>query len=70
MRARSGGCPEKGGTTLSTTDLARALGDLQEDEVVAGVGERIAAGDDPTAILADVQRGMELGGKRFGDGAY
>ena len=55
---------------MSTTDLARALGDLQEDEVVAGVGERIAAGDDPTAILADVQRGMEIVGKRFEDGEY
>jgi methanogenic corrinoid protein MtbC1 len=55
---------------LSTTDLAQALGDLQEAEVIAGVEDRLSAGDDPTAILADVQRGMEIVGKRFEDGEY
>jgi dimethylamine corrinoid protein len=55
---------------LSTTDLAQALGDLQEPEVIAGVREQLAAGKDPMAILADVQAGMEIVGKRFEDGEY
>jgi dimethylamine corrinoid protein len=55
---------------LSATDLAQALGDLQEAEVIAGVEDRLSAGDDPSAILADVQRGMEIVGKRFEDGEY
>jgi dimethylamine corrinoid protein len=55
---------------LSSTDLAQALGDLQEDEVITGVDARLAAGTDPTAILAEVQRGMEIVGKRFEDGEY
>jgi len=55
---------------LSTTDLAQALGDLQEDDVIAGVEDRLSAGDDPTAILTEVQRGMEIVGKRFEDGEY
>lgn len=55
---------------MSTTDLAQALGDLQEAEVIAGVEDRLSAGDDPTAILGDVQRGMEIVGKRFEDGEY
>ena len=55
---------------MGTTDLAQALGDLQESEVIAGVEAELAAGKDPMAILADVQAGMEIVGKRFEDGEY
>jgi len=55
---------------LSTIDLAQALGELQEDEVIAGVEEQLAAGTDPMAILGEVQKGMEIVGKRFEDGEY
>ncbi len=55
---------------MGTTDLAQALGDLQESEVTAGVEEQLSAGKDPMAILADVQAGMEIVGKRFEDGEY
>ena len=51
-------------------DLAQALGDLQESEVIAGVEDQLAAGKDPMAILAEVQAGMEIVGKRFEDGEY
>ena len=55
---------------MGTTDLAQALGDLQESEVIAGVEEQLSAGKDPMAILADVQAGMEIVGKRFEEGEY
>ena len=55
---------------MGTTDLAQALGDLQESEVIAGVEDQLAAGKDPMAILAEVQAGMEIVGKRFEDGEY
>ncbi len=55
---------------MGTTDLAQALGDLQESEVIAGVEAELSAGKDPMAILAEVQAGMEIVGKRFEDGEY
>jgi methanogenic corrinoid protein MtbC1 len=55
---------------LGTTDLAQALGDLQESEVIAGVEAELSAGKDPMAILAEVQAGMEIVGKRFEEGEY
>jgi dimethylamine corrinoid protein len=55
---------------LGTTDLAQALGDLQESEVMAGVEAELSAGKDPMAILAEVQAGMEIVGKRFEEGEY
>jgi len=55
---------------LGTTDLAQALGDLQESEVIAGVEAELSAGKDPMAILSEVQAGMEIVGKRFEEGEY
>ena len=55
---------------MGTTDLAQALGDLQESEVIAGVEAELSAGKDPMAILAEVQAGMEIVGKRFEEGEY
>ena len=62
--------PEKGGIALSTTDLAQALGDLQEAEVIAGVDEALAAGKDPMDILGEIQTGMEIVGQRFEKDEY
>lgn len=55
---------------MGTTDLAQALGDLQESEVIAGVEAELSDGKDPMAILAEVQAGMEIVGKRFEEGEY
>ena len=55
---------------MGTTDLAQALGDLQESEVIAGVEAELSAGKDPMAVLAEVQAGMEIVGKRFEEGEY
>jgi trimethylamine corrinoid protein len=51
-------------------DLAKALAELKEDEVLEIVQERLKAGADPMAILDDARRGMETVGKRFADCQY
>ncbi len=51
-------------------DLSKALADLKEDEVVAIVQEKVAAGVDPMAILAEASKGMETVGSRFSKGEY
>ena len=38
--------------------------------MIAGVEAELSAGKDPMAILAEVQAGMEIVGKRFEDGEY
>ena len=51
-------------------DLAKALADLKEDEVLAIVQEKLSAGADPLGILADAGRGMETVGTRFSKSEY
>jgi trimethylamine corrinoid protein len=51
-------------------DLAKALAELKEEEVLEIVAERLKAGADPMAILNDARRGMETVGKRFADCQY
>jgi methanogenic corrinoid protein MtbC1 len=51
-------------------DLAKALADLKEDEVLAIVKERLDAGGDPMGILNDAGRGMETVGTRFSKSEY
>jgi methanogenic corrinoid protein MtbC1 len=51
-------------------DLSKALADLKEDEVVAIVQEKLDAGADPMAILAEASKGMETVGVRFSKGEY
>ncbi|OGO01916.1 MAG: hypothetical protein A2Y90_06020 [Chloroflexi bacterium RBG_13_52_12] len=51
-------------------DLAKALADLKEDEVLAIVQEKLNAGADPLGILADAGRGMETVGTRFSKSEY
>jgi 5-methyltetrahydrofolate--homocysteine methyltransferase len=51
-------------------DLAKALADLKEGEVLAIVKERLDAGGDPLGILNDAGRGMETVGTRFSKSEY
>jgi len=51
-------------------DLVSALADLKEKEVLAIVRDRLSAGDDPTGILGDARRALEIVGKRFADSEY
>jgi methanogenic corrinoid protein MtbC1 len=51
-------------------DLAKALAELKEDDVLAIVAERLNTKADPMAILDEARRGMETVGKRFADGEY
>jgi methanogenic corrinoid protein MtbC1 len=59
---------ERGSMTHSL--LAQAMGDLQPDEAASLVREKMAAGDAPLAILAELQDGMAIVGDRFESGEY
>jgi methanogenic corrinoid protein MtbC1 len=50
--------------------LINHLTELEENEVLALVQERMQAGDDPLAILEDAQEGMRLVGVRYEQGEY
>ena len=50
--------------------LAIAISDLEEDQALKLVQERLAAGSDPQAILASCRDGMALVGKRYEAGEY
>jgi methanogenic corrinoid protein MtbC1 len=51
-------------------DLTNALADLQEQEALSIVEERLAKGDDPFKILEEARQGMEIVGKRFANSEY
>ncbi|MDD5045341.1 MAG: cobalamin-dependent protein, partial [Candidatus Omnitrophica bacterium] len=51
-------------------DLAKALGDLQEDEAIAITQEKLDANEDAMAILAEAGKGMDVVGTRFSKGEY
>ena len=51
-------------------DLVRLLADLKEEEVLKIVTERLRTGEEPSTILDDARRAMEIVGKRFGDSEY
>ena len=51
-------------------DLCNTLADLQEEEALGIVQDRLSAGDDPLGILEDARRAMEIVGKRFAGGEY
>jgi len=51
-------------------DLAKALGDLQEDEAIAITQEKLDANEDAMAILAEAGKGMDTVGIRFSKGEY
>lgn len=50
--------------------LVKALSDLEEELVLRLVQERLAAGEDPLAILADCREGMADVGRRYEDNEY
>ena len=45
--------------------LANLLCELNEDEAMAQVQDRLARGDDPLGIIEECRQGMEIVGKRF-----
>jgi methanogenic corrinoid protein MtbC1 len=51
-------------------DLVNCLADLQETEALEITKNRLAANEDPNAILADARQGMSLVGERFSKGTY
>ncbi len=50
--------------------LANAFVELDEQDVLRLVEQRITAGEDPLAILEDCRQGMSLVGKRFEEGEF
>lgn len=51
-------------------DLAKALGDLQEDEAIAITQEKLDANEDVMAILAEASKGVDIVGTRFSKSEY
>jgi len=51
-------------------DMVSALADLQEDDVLKIVKDRLNAGEDPLKILDDARRALEIVGERFAAGEY
>ena len=51
-------------------ELAKAIADLKEQEVLRLTKERLDRSEDPNKILAESRTGMETVGKRFSDGEY
>ncbi len=51
-------------------DLVKTLADLQEQEVIEIVQERLNAKEDPLKILEDARKGMEIVGQRFASSEY
>ena len=52
------------------TDLAIALRDLKEDQVVSIVDERLAKGESPLAMVEELNQGMVAVGQLFSDKKY
>lgn len=55
---------------LEGAELAIALADLRENEVLASVQRRMARGDDPLQIIEDCQAGMREVGQRYARREY
>jgi len=55
---------------MTPTPLAQAVGDLQMDVAPGLVQEKLAAGEDALAVLAELQDGMAIVGDRFESGEY
>jgi 5-methyltetrahydrofolate--homocysteine methyltransferase len=51
-------------------ELTKAVADLQEEEALKLTNEWLASGMDPNEVLVESRDGMELVGKRFGEGEY
>jgi len=57
-------------SNASDMRLTRALADLQEDEVMAIIRQRMERGDDPLQIIEDCQAGMREVGERYSQQRY
>jgi dimethylamine corrinoid protein len=55
---------------MTTSPLAQAVGDLQEDEAVSLVEQTLAEGEPALGILEQLQAGMSIVGTRFESGEY
>ena len=55
---------------MADANLVQLMTDLQEEEVLALVKEKIAGGGDPMGILDDARSAMEVVGKRFESSEY
>jgi methanogenic corrinoid protein MtbC1 len=51
-------------------DLVKTLADLEEQEVIKIVEDRLKANEDPLKILEDARKGMEIVGQRFASSEY
>lgn len=52
------------------TALMRHVADLDEDDVLTIVRQRLAAGDDPLALIYECDAGMRIVGRRYEEGEY
>jgi methylmalonyl-CoA mutase cobalamin-binding domain/chain len=57
-------------TTNTRERLIALLADLEEDEVLQLVRQRVVAGDDPLQIIEDCNEGMRLVGQRYERGEF
>jgi dimethylamine corrinoid protein len=55
---------------VSGSRLTQSLADLDEEAVIKDVGEQLAAGVAPLAVLEELQAGMGIVGERFEAGEY
>ena len=51
-------------------ELTKAVADLEEEKALKLTKDRLANGEDANKLLAESREGMELVGKRFGEGEY
>ena len=51
-------------------DLTKAIADLEEDNALKMVQEKIGSGADPNEVLTEAKKGMEVVGQRFAEGTY
>ena len=51
-------------------ELTRAVADLEEEKCIKLIKDGLAKGVDANKLLAESREGMELVGKRFGEGEY
>ncbi|MEK7353353.1 MAG: B12-binding domain-containing protein, partial [Chloroflexota bacterium] len=51
-------------------ELTKAVADLEEEKSIKMTKDRLAKGEDANKLLTESREGMELVGKRFGEGEY
>ena len=50
--------------------LTTAMADIEDEEVIQLVEKQLAEGKDPSHILGDLKKGMDIVGQRFSDNEY